>query len=400
MIAARTRYAIAIVVPWWSDDQGGGAEFLAGQIGRRLVERDWRVEVLTTCGRGAFWSWEEDFYEAGVVGQNGLTVRRFPLDHRDHGRFARLSEALASGLPMTPGEQADLFRHSINSTALCRFIEENRDRYLFCFIPYVYGVTYYGVQAAGRRAILIPCLHNEPFAYTAPVGEMMSRARGIWFLTEPEWRFARALYELDGAVARVVGAGMDWCQRGDGERFRRSFNLDGPCVLFAGRRVPGKGFRLLLDYFERFSRRHPEWTLVLAGPGGEQPNFHSQENVIDLGFADKQTLWDAMAGATVFCQPSRYESFSFVLMEAWVQETPALVNGHCEVLRWQCEVARGGLWFNDFHEFEQALLYFRQHPEEGRAMGRQGAQYVARNCRWSDVMDRAERLLDECAAAC
>jgi alcohol dehydrogenase (cytochrome c) len=37
--------------------------------------------------------------------------------------------------------------------------------------------------------------------------------------------------------------------------------------------------------------------------------------------------YDAYAGANLLCQPSLHESFSIVLMEAWLAETPVLVDG-------------------------------------------------------------------------
>jgi len=391
---------IAIVTPWWSEKSTGGAEFLAHDIGRQLLRRGYRVEVLTTCGRDAFHDWTEDYFVAGAVQEDGLTIRRFSLDARDGARFAQLYSALNHDCVLSPTEEIEFVANSINSRSLYAFIEENHDGYGFLFLPYLYGTTYYGVRAAAERAIIIPCLHNEPIAYMQCFQEMMAAAGGLWFLSEAEYYLARALYPIQGVLARVIGTGMDFCEKGDGERFRRRKGIDGPYILFAGRRVPGKGFDLLLRCFARFVEAHANWKLVLAGPGETiAAGQVSVANTVDLGLVEKQELWDAMAGATVFCQPSLYESFSYVLMEAWTQGTPVLVNAQCEVLRSQCEVAGGGLWFLDEEEFECALDYFEAHPDEARQMGSQGSEYVARNCRWADVMDRAEALLAACGFA-
>ena len=387
---------IAIVTPWWTGNTTGGAEFLAREIAHRFAERGRRVEVLTTCGESAFSDWSVDHFAPGAVKDNGLTVRRFPLDPRDQDRFARLHRDQMGGRFLSPAEEREFFENSINSRELCAHIGENRDRFAFLFIPYLYGTTWYGIEAAGDRAILIPCLHDESVAYMQRVREMMERPRGLWFLTEPERRLAQSLYGLHNSATRVVGAGMDFCGEGDADRFRQGYSLDGPYLLFAGRRVPGKGFHLLLDFFQAFSAGNPGWSLVLAGLGSASQNWRLPSHTFDIGCVEKQVLWDAMAGATVFCQPSRYESFSYVLMEAWVQGTPALVNARCEVLRWQCETAGGGLWFHEPDDFEQALRYLEDHPAEAARMGQQGADYVATQLRWSQVMDRAEALLREC----
>lgn len=387
---------IAIVTPWWSEEALGGAEFLARQLVEQFQRRGRRVEVLTTCGRDAFSDWAEDFFEPGSVQQKDLAVRRFSLDPRNEDRFAQIYSWLSAHRILSPPLEMEFLSNSVNSRDLCSYIREHRDQYVFCFLPYLYGTTYFGVQAAADRAIVIPCLHNEPTAYFEAFGQMMASARGIWFLSEPESYFARTLYAIHAVKTRVVGAGMDFCGRGDGDAFRRRHAIEGPYVLFAGRRVPGKGFGLLLDCFMPFRERHDNWTLVLAGPGHAIRPDAGDPGILDLGFAAKQELWDAMAGATVFCQPSRYESFSYVLMEAWTQETPALVNAECEVLRWQCEMAGGGLWFAGRQGFKDALLYLQNRPGEARRIGRQGADYVARNLRWADAMDRADELLSAC----
>jgi glycosyltransferase involved in cell wall biosynthesis len=393
----RVTTPLALVTPWWSESATGGAEFLARELAHRLHGHGYAVEVLTTCSRSAFHDWGRDDFEPGVANEDGLVVRRFSVDPRDADRFARLYRMLDSRQALSPAEEKDFFAHGINSRALVRFIEENRARYLFLFLPYLYGTTVQGAPAAGDRAIVIPCLHNEPIAYLGPIAEMMGSVRGLWFLSEPEYYFARTLYTLPRVETHVVGAGMDFCERGDGAAFRRQYGIEGPCLLYAGRRVSGKGFDLLLDCFRRFAPNHPDWTLVLAGPGDTLPANATPARVLDLGCIDQRMLWNAMAGATVFCQPSYYESFSYVLMEAWVQETPALVNARCEVLRWHCERAGGGLWFGDPAEFEACLEWYAGHPEERRAIGRQGAEYVQKQFRWPDVLARAERLFEACS---
>jgi len=387
---------VAVVTPWWSDDAKGGAEFLAREIAHQFARRGYVVEVLTTCSRSAFDDWSRNHYPEGATEENGITVRRFAADARDGALFSRLYDILASGRLLAPSEERLFIENSINSRALCEFIEQNRRRYCFLFLPYLYGTTYFGVEASGGRAVVVPCLHNETAAYLSIFREMFSSVRGLWFLSEPERRLAQTLYRLNHVVCRVVGAGMDYCGRGDGARFRERHGLDGPCLLFSGRRVPGKGFEILSEYFGRFRARHGEWSLLLAGPRGPGESAEERPGVVDLGYLEKRDLWGAMAAADVFCQPSLYESFSYVLMEAWRQETPALVNAHCEVLRWHCEVSGGGLWFEDYDDFEAALLYLQRHPAIGAKIGRQGSRYVADNFSWDTVMEKAEELLSAC----
>ena len=103
----------------------------------------------------------------------------------------------------------------------------------------------------------------------------------------------------------------------------------------------------------------------------------------------------ACAGALAVCQPSVNESFSIVLMESWLQETPALVNRRCAVTRHHVTLSNGGLYFDDPIEFAAEVDYLRRHPKERREMGRQGRAYVLDNYSWPVVLGRFEGALEE-----
>ena len=77
--------------------------------------------------------------------------------------------------------------------------------------------------------------------------------------------------------------------------------------------------------------------------------------VRDLGYLDAAAKAAAYAAAAVVCQPSVNESFSIVLMEAWLAGTPVLVHARCPVTTHHVFQAGGGLAFDDFYEFAEAL---------------------------------------------
>ena len=62
-----------------------------------------------------------------------------------------------------------------------------------------------------------------------------------------------------------------------------------------------------------------------------------------------------MRDALVSVSPSALESFSLVVIEAWVERVPVLVNGACGPTREHCERSGGGLWFTSYPEFEAVL---------------------------------------------
>jgi glycosyltransferase involved in cell wall biosynthesis len=100
-----------------------------------------------------------------------------------------------------------------------------------------------------------------------------------------------------------------------------------------------------------------------------------------------------LRGALAIAIPSPFESLSIVLLEAWNHGLPALVNGHCKVLKGQVRRANGGLYFRSSAEFTESLNRLRSNDAERLALGAQGFAYVEREYRWPTVMARVEVLL-------
>jgi glycosyltransferase involved in cell wall biosynthesis len=101
-----------------------------------------------------------------------------------------------------------------------------------------------------------------------------------------------------------------------------------------------------------------------------------------------------MAGAVAFCHPSVNESLSIVLLESWINETPALVHAGSEVMRFLCRRSNGGLWFGSYPEFEESLSLLLDRPDTRREMGQLGRSYVQREYAWPAVEQRLLGALD------
>ena len=91
--------------------------------------------------------------------------------------------------------------------------------------------------------------------------------------------------------------------------------------------------------------------------------------------------------------PSRYESLSIVLLEAWNHGAGALVNGRCAVLKGQARRAEGALYYRDYDEFAHAVDRLLADPGLARQLGRQGQAYVEREYRWPHVIAKLNDLL-------
>jgi len=88
-----------------------------------------------------------------------------------------------------------------------------------------------------------------------------------------------------------------------------------------------------------------------------------------------------------------FESFSYVLMEAWVAGTPGLVYEPCTVTTDFVRQANGGLYFRDYEEFETCVSLLLSQSALRARLGAQGRAYVLDHFAWERVAQRYEQLL-------
>lgn len=377
---------IAFVSPRFSEGPTlGGAETLLRKLAERLVARGWQVDFLTTCARNHF-TWENEI-EPGEKVISGITVRYFPVDcGRDLETFIAVQNRISRSVEVTRDEELAWHRNNVNSQSLYDYLRENGTRYdKIVMGPYLFALVYFASQIHPEKTLLVPCLHDECFAYLKTIREMFLGVSGWLFNAEPERDLASRLYGLDPSRAAVVGMGIDGFPS-NAEGFRQKHGLKAPYILYSGRREPMKGTPLLLDYLEMFRERTgKDIKLVLTGSGPYDPPARLAPHILDLGFVTEQEKHDAMAGAVAFCHPSVNESFSIVILESWLAGTPVLVHAAGDVMPYHCRKSNGGLWFRNYPEFEEELSLLLEKPGLREAMGASGKRYVETEYAWSNV---------------
>ena len=379
---------IAFVVPWYGLDVPGGAETHVRHMAEHLRAEGVPVEVWTTCARRLGTDWSENHHQVGQTVINGVPVTRFPVLDINRDRYRAIHLRLAYGGSVTPEEESIYFTQSIRSRALCDHIQAHPE-FVCAFTPYLFGTTYWGAYVDPDRSLLIPCLHDEAFARLVALRHLFRSVRGVICNSHAEMHLVQRLYGVPDERLAFIGSGISVAERGDAQAFRERYGISGPFVLYAGRKSPSKNTPLLVNYFCRYRRRRAtDLQLVLIGGRKVYIPPDCAHVVHDLGFIPEQDKQDAYAAATVFCQPSVHESFSIVLMEAWVQGTPALVNARCDVTREHCERGQGGLFFNGYQEFEAILDRLLVDRPLRKRLGENGRRYVEQNFTWDKVIDR------------
>lgn len=385
---------IAFVLPWFGQFCFGGAEQEAKNTALNLQKTGFEVEILATCVQNSHANWNQNYYPAGQSQEAGLLVRRFPIRPADHFKLNKILGRLRSGLPLAPEEEEIFAEQNIRSLALNNFIRENAQNYdFFIFIPYLYGPAIDGSQIVPEKSLLIPCLHNENFARMGIFKKIFNQFRFVIFHTDAEKKLAEELYQIDPAKSQVLGEGVNTEIKFESGRFKKKYQLSSPYLLWVGRKDEGKNISLLLNYFESFKKIiDGDLKLILMGAGQALKDNFSKD-ILELGYLPDEEKYGAYADAFLTIQPSLNESFSLVLMESWLAETPVLVNGFCEVTREHCLKSQAGLYFENFWQFAEAVNWFLKNPEKGLEMGRNGRQYVLENFSWDKIIPRYQQLL-------
>lgn len=388
----------AFIIPRFFDGIAGGAETLMGTIATRLKARGDTVEVWATCAKdNRTWSNESS---PGVSEVSGLPLHRFLVDPRNLDAWIPIQLALHDGQKISTEDQLTWMAESVNSRALYSHIARHaKDFDALFFGPYLFGTTFWGSLIAPEKSILIPCLHDEAYAYQDVIASMFRQVRGALFNAEPEMDLARSLYgDIPGGV---VGMGFDMPTPENVDRLEPYFTDDVPYILYLGRKETGKNVQILIDYFVEAKAQGllPErLKLAILGGGSfddlHRPEVLSRSDIVDLPHMSERDKQRLLRHALYLCQPSTNESFSIVIMEAWMVGTPVVVHGACPVTRHHVEQSRGGLYFSSAHDLAGVTNYFLSNPEARHSHAVAGAEYVRTEYSWSSVLRRFDEVVD------
>ncbi|MDI6774783.1 MAG: glycosyltransferase family 4 protein [Verrucomicrobiota bacterium] len=386
---------IAFVCPRFAGGRAlGGAEILLKNLAQRAAAAGRDVRFLTTRAVDHF-TWANE-RPAGSRLEDGLAVTFFPVDARDVRAFLRIQEAISRERPVTADEEALWLANGVNSEALAAHLRRHEPEYDRIVLgPYLSGLVHAAAQVSPNKTILVPCLHDEPFAYLPAVARLFRGVSRIMFNSEPERDLAARLYGLDPSRASIVGMGLDPFTVAPGKAGLPRELRAAPYLIYCGRRETLKGTPLLIDYLAAFRNRSGrDVKLALTGVGQVDIPPGMAGHVLDMGLVEEERKRALMAGALAFCHPSVNESLSIVLLEAWLAGIPALVRAQSEVLRRHCELSNGGLWFRAYPEFEEELLMLMDAPALRRAMGDAGLAYARREYAWEKIERRLLEALD------
>ncbi len=124
------------------------------------------------------------------------------------------------------------------------------------------------------------------------------------------------------------------------------FGIENEYIAFLGRHLYNKGVDVLLAAFKEVKNTLPELSLVIMGSGpftDEYKKIKENLNIKDVvftGYLTDDEVYALLQGASLFCLPSRWESFSISVLEAMAAGCPVICTNVGGIPFWVGDSAR------------------------------------------------------------
>lgn len=384
---------VTFVVQRYGPDVIGGAEGLCRSTARALAARGHRIHVITTTAR-EYLHWTP-VDPAGPSEEDGVTVSRHDAETPDPVLAADLASTIATGGGTPEAEREWAVAQGPISRPLLDEVASTTGP--VALWTYLYATSQLTAPLTRGRNILVPTAHNESQIRFGLTRGVMNLATGFAFLTPEERTLVNDHFGLRGRPSQIVGAALP-PRSDDGIPAAAAAGTDtpdAPFALYVGRMDPGKGVGELLHHHAHYRRQGGRARLVLAGPGDPPPGLPAW--ALHLGRVSDAMRTALLTRCVAMAMPSRNESYSLVLAEAWREGCTTLGTGHSPVVAGQTARSGGGLVYRTPDEYAAALRVLESDRALRDRLAASGRRWSHAQT-WDAVADRWEALVASVAA--
>lgn len=380
---------IALVSYHFYKTKTRGGELYVLQAARVLAKQA-KVTIITTQSTSHM-GWANGTAVEHERLERNIEIRRFPVDFTVVPReINNLNHFLHSNKMRTFEEEMNWIKKiGPYSTPLFQYLKENKSNYdVFFFVGYANPITYFGLPLVAEKSLLRPHLHNEPSLYFKIFDDFFTLPKIILPATYAEKELIEKRFPRHSKI-ELFGMNINESAK---EKVKLP-KLNKPYVLFIGRFEPSKGVFELLEFFNQFNKNVKSGlTLYIVGEATFPVN--TSKHVKYLGVVDEETKNALISNSLLLINPSRFESMSFTLFEAWWQKKPVLVNGFCNALRDQVERSNGGLYYETYKEFEAMLKLLTKNKGLRDILGKNGHKFYMRHYQKREISRRLREIID------
>lgn len=389
-------WKVLFIMPWFGPEIRGGAEHFIFELAKNWSKRGADVEVWATSS-SKLEGWNNEFPTGNEV-VDGVKIRRFPavkrwepLFHRLH---ARMNQGASNAFIRWLWVRTNLF--GVGMTNALREAGPGFDSVHLCH--YLTGTAHRLSRILPEKTVLHPFIHNEQVLYDPVMAQLFENVRGVMVNTASERDLA--LSAQCGLVPRSyheIGNGVELEDLGEESRELSTEireTLGSKFIVFVGRLIEQKNIGELLAWFFELRKVDPDVQLVFIGEGPylSESLVAQSPGIVKLGWVSEGQKRAVISEAICLVQPSLLESFSLVIMEAWLQGTPVIVHKDCPATSQHITASNGGYACKEATEFVSAIDQLMD-PGKRKELGGKGEQYVRVNYSWDAVVGRLEKAV-------
>lgn len=387
---------IIIVTPWFGAF-AGGAEVLAKNLAIEFNCRGIETLVFTTCCKSPYSSWWKNDYDEGEYNDYGVRTFRFSVNDTKKEYEVALGSFIHQRNKMIEEHYKNFFIAGINSDRLVEALGLYIDNgYEIIAMPYYQGLTHSVVNAYPRKVSITPCFHDEEPFYWQPIENLLNNAKHIFYNAHEEKELAIKYYgQIIGkklVEASITGVGVETVVA---KQEVTITDIAEKYFIYMGRKEEGKNVNILVKWFEMYKKTIDSNDKLIFIGGGDASLIPKSKNFVDYSYVSEGDKKNLLKNAIALINLSTNESFSIVIMEAWLNKIPIIVHGECPVTTGHAIRANGGLFPGNEDEFIACLKYLSDHRNNADLMGRNGLRYVEENYTYDRVLERYLAVLEQ-----
>lgn len=383
---------VIVVTPWFGEF-AGGAEVLAKSLAVELNKRGVETLVFSTCCKSPYSEWWENYYEETQYEVYGLKTFRFKVNETKQRYQSAIQAHVKNN--MTQKQKEDFFVAGINSDNLVKALKPYIENgYEVIAMPYFQGLSHSVVNTYPNKVSITPCFHDEEPFYWKPIETLLKNAKHIFYNSPEEKRLTIKNYghKIGRKVvtSTVSGVGVELKKA----ILPKEVDIPENYFIYMGRKEKGKNVHLLIKWFKNYIKENKDYIKLVFIGGGDSSLIPKDDAFIDFGFVTEEEKSFLVQNARGLINLSENESFSIVMMEAWLNKTAVITHGECEVTKGHCIKSNGGLYPSNQEEFILCLDYFMGNQDDTRIMGQNGYRYVKNNYNFDTVLEKYLEILE------
>ncbi len=295
-----------------------------------------------------------------------------------------------------PSEYDDLFQYTRGpvSKELENWLDRNVGRFdvvLGHSIPFSTSIlaTRYA-KKYGKPVMILPHFHmDDEFYHWKSYYDALRSAEVV---------LASPLSSIDlffskiGTKAKYLPGGIDPQEFADigASDFRSTYNSDLPFFLVLGRKAGAKNYRWAIDAVRKVNAKKRLCNLVIIGRDEDGERI-DESDAIYLGERERNTVLGALKECSALVNMSESESFGIVILEAWMQKKPVIVNKKCSAfVELVSDSVNGLLAGRD--NLADRMRFILDESDRVRQMGEKGFEKVQKEYTWQVIGKTANEV--------